>query len=143
MEDDGPLARAISRVLVGKGHSVETVPSCGAARQKLGCFDLGVFDIDLPDGTGIDLARELIAKNAVLLTVFFSATGDIDLQEQARELGTFVHKSAGVAELSEAVAETVDSSIEAAIAAGAEGFDPSSSQRHKKGEDSQVRKKSR
>lgn len=143
IEDDWPVARAISRTLKNQGHAVEVAHSCAEARGKAGRYDLGVFDIDLPDGTGIDLAREFIKSGSVLLTVFFSATRDTNLQEQAQELGTFVHKSAGVSELGAAVAQTVDASIQSAIAAGAEDLDMSSSQRQQRRQDSEVRRKSR
>ena len=35
-------------------------------------FDVGVFDIELPDGNGVELASELIEEGTVDRAVFFS-----------------------------------------------------------------------
>jgi CheY-like chemotaxis protein len=61
VEDHPDTARALSRLLRGNGHQVVVVESVGTAIQAVSEneFDVIVSDIGLPDGTGIDLIREV------------------------------------------------------------------------------------
>lgn len=76
VEDHADSALVLERFLTRLGHQVDTCHSITAARNSLangGEFDMVFSDIGLPDGTGIDLIRE-IRKNhtwpAVALTGF-------------------------------------------------------------------------
>lgn len=71
------------------------------ARQHLIDVDIAIVDLDLPDGSGVILVRELRAANpngAVLIL-----TGSVDRRQYARavEAGAsgVLHKSAGIAEI--------------------------------------------
>lgn len=76
VEDHADSAMVIERFLSRMGHTVEVCPSVGSARTHLTdgkIFDLVFSDIGLPDGTGIDLIREIRQKHAwpaVALTGF-------------------------------------------------------------------------
>lgn len=52
-----------------------------------GCFDLGLFDIQLPDANGLTLARHLHKHNPEAKLVVLSALDDTYLIEQSAELG--------------------------------------------------------
>ena len=61
LEDDEALGRGICMALEAPGR---TVTRCGARRQAADilqstAFDLLIFDINLPDGSGLDLLRTL------------------------------------------------------------------------------------
>jgi two-component system response regulator VicR len=72
--DDEPVGlRSLRRVLVRAGYDVVTAACCSEARACAGTFDIGLFDIDLPDGNGVDLARELLDAGKVRAAVFFSS----------------------------------------------------------------------
>jgi two-component system KDP operon response regulator KdpE len=63
VEDDPTLARSIARNLMARGyvtHSAVTVAEANAA-VALDRPDLLVLDIDLPDGSGWDVLRQLRA----------------------------------------------------------------------------------
>jgi DNA-binding NarL/FixJ family response regulator len=60
-------------VLARAGYEVVTATSCGEARARAGTFDIGVFDIGLNDGNGVDLARELLEAGNVRAAVFFGS----------------------------------------------------------------------
>ncbi len=104
VEDDRAVARAIARFLRRRGYSVSVAHSRAAALSRRGEFTCGVFDVDLPDGSGIELAKELLESSRVDRAVFFSASPRSGVAQRAERLGTFVHKAEGVAELGEAVA---------------------------------------
>jgi DNA-binding NarL/FixJ family response regulator len=75
------------------------------ARRRLNDIDIAIVDLDLPDGNGADIVRDLRAANpdgAVLVL-----TGSADRRQYARavEAGAagVIHKSAGIAEIINAV----------------------------------------
>ena len=61
MEDNRDALRYLSLVLVGHGHDVYTATSLAEARSAAAAtdIDLLVSDIELPDGSGIELMRNL------------------------------------------------------------------------------------
>jgi DNA-binding response OmpR family regulator len=99
VEDEATLARSVARLLRRHGYDVYLVGSCDEARQAPGTFSLGIFDIDLPDGDGVDLAKELSSLGAVRRVVFFSGTAEAVLQAGARKVGPLVEKSRGFPDL--------------------------------------------
>jgi len=63
LEDDAVQAHLVRHWLTLRGFDVTVAPDCGAAvkalRAEPGRFALVVSDIDLPDGSGLTLWREL------------------------------------------------------------------------------------
>ncbi|HEY2290861.1 MAG TPA: ATP-binding protein [Thermoanaerobaculia bacterium] len=57
VEDHRPTAKAIARLLRSHGHTVQVVDSLAAAEHAVAVerFDLLLCDIQLPDGSGLDL----------------------------------------------------------------------------------------
>ncbi len=119
VEDEPAMARALSRVLARRGYGVTTATTVREATRVSGRFDCAVLDIDLPDGSGLDVAHHLLDAGRVHSIVFFSASEDPEVRLQASKLGIFVHKANGIHELGVRIAETVAEAI--ALAAGAEG----------------------
>lgn len=126
VEDDPAMARAIARVLEHRGMSVVVARSCKEAEAADGGFDAGVFDIDLPDGNGLDLARLLLATGAVAMATFHSGESSVEIRLEASELGSFCSKSQGIHALCSALIEALSECEHAAQAVGAESVDPSS-----------------
>lgn len=67
VEDHASTARVITRLLGEVGHHVHAVGSINSARlafsgQK---FDLLISDVGLPDGSGLDLMREIAAERPI------------------------------------------------------------------------------
>jgi DNA-binding response OmpR family regulator len=93
VEDDPTLRRAIARALQRAGHEVVVAGRCGGARALSGAFDVAVLDLELPDGTGVDVAGELLALGRASGVVFFSGAADPSLLGRASRLGTVVAKS--------------------------------------------------
>jgi DNA-binding response OmpR family regulator len=105
VEDDRMMARALSRTLGGLGFEIELVRSVADAKRldpsvwTEGTFTCGIFDIDLPDGSGVDVAKKLLEDGLVRTVIFFSASTDVEVTIEAQRLGAFVSKLDGLAVL--------------------------------------------
>jgi CheY-like chemotaxis protein len=66
VEDHIDTARVLARLMRGTGHEVTTAHTVADAISALRAapFDVLVSDIGLPDGTGMDLIREVRARHA-------------------------------------------------------------------------------
>ncbi len=75
VEDHADSAHALARIIASFGHDVEIAGSVGAAVEFFDArpFDILVSDLGLPDGSGLDLLRQIHAKRripAIALTGF-------------------------------------------------------------------------
>ena len=98
IEDEPTLARAMGRLLRRAGYEVFLAGDCAEARRASGTFSLGIFDIDLPDGDGVDLAAELIGSGLVRGESYSSVNAErrTGVQRAAgRKSGPFVEKGSG------------------------------------------------
>jgi DNA-binding response OmpR family regulator len=130
VEDDPELARTVERVLARYGHVTTIAPNVATAEALTSSFDCGILDIDLPDGNGVSLAARMLDEGRVGAVVFFSASTDPDVIENATELGPFVAKAAGMRELERALADAV--SVAARQVAGDSSPTGAPGQRRKK-----------
>jgi len=103
VDDEPATSRSLGRVLRAAGHSVVIAGSCASARILEDHFDCAVLDIDLGDGSGIDLANELTARGSIARVVFYSGTMDDAVLERVMRTGPLVIKAEPVARLLEEV----------------------------------------
>jgi DNA-binding response OmpR family regulator len=108
VEDDVLVSRAISRVLSRLGCEVIAAPSCLAVRALACRFDLGVFELELIDGSGIELAETMLGAGQMNFAVFFTAELGTRLLGLARRVGPLVKKSEGVEALVPVVVGSLD-----------------------------------
>lgn len=82
LEDDATLSRGISMALCGNGRTVILADSIAQARQKLAetQFDLLILDINLPDGSGLELLRTLRSHGDATPAILLTAD-DLELDE--------------------------------------------------------------
>jgi DNA-binding response OmpR family regulator len=99
VEDEPSVLKALRRKLSQAGHAVTSATLCDTARCLPGVFDLAILDLELPDGSGIDLAEDLLARARVTHVVFYSGTADPLLLARAVRLGFIVNKSQSLDEL--------------------------------------------
>jgi two-component system response regulator GlrR len=92
--DDSPVVRRVLTVrLQAAGFDVRAEPSATAARAvNPGVFACAVIDIDLLDGSGVDLANELRRQRPTLPIAFFTAGDAADGLQAARALGPVFSK---------------------------------------------------
>ena len=108
VEDYPPLAKVIAIAAQREGYEVVRVGNVARALAAHGTFDLAIVDLDLPDGLGTDLVRQLSDDGRLKATVFFTSTRDTWLRQQAAQLGCIVDKEAGLGELMLAVNRDVE-----------------------------------
>ena len=69
IDDDTRLATMVGDYLRGHGFEVEHAGTLAAGRERLqrGSYDALLLDLMLPDGDGLELTRELLARVKALL----------------------------------------------------------------------------
>lgn len=89
VEDEPNLGMTLRDYLRAKKYSVELAVSCKEAREKFETVSpaIVILDIGLPDGNGIDLARELRGKRKDCVLLFCTALNDPALRVDGLELG--------------------------------------------------------
>lgn len=87
VEDEALFARAVMRRLQKAGYECEHVESLQDARSVLRQFmpDIVLLDMRLPDGNGLDLLPEFVAKNAAVIVM--TAHGEISDAVNAMKQG--------------------------------------------------------
>ena len=96
VEDDPVVARSIARRLLREGYTVSLAGTCRAARAAGGDFQIAILDLDLPDGSGADLADELLRLGAVRSLVFYTGSLDAAQRERAKLFGHVIDKAEDV-----------------------------------------------
>jgi two-component system CheB/CheR fusion protein len=93
VEDHGDTAEMIVEILELEGHAVHTAGDVSTARDLItrSTFDLLLSDLGLPDGSGLDLVRDLRSQGHVLPAIALSGYGmDRDIQ-RSRAAGFDAH----------------------------------------------------
>lgn len=103
VEDNPAVGRAIAKSLRAQGHVVTLVHTSAEARATTSYHDVGVFDITLPDGDGIELCELLVRDRRVGGAIFCSGSVDDLLIERAQETAPVVSKEASFWELCQAI----------------------------------------
>ena len=82
LEDDETLGRGIAMALTGPEVSVACRPTLAQAREALAeeQFDLLILDINLPDGSSLDLLRQVRAEGDATPVILLTAN-DLELDE--------------------------------------------------------------
>jgi two-component system response regulator TctD len=89
LEDAEDLAEAIAHRMAASGHVCDNAATLEDARQLLRIqpFDLAVVDINLPDGSGLALLRELRAAKNRLPVLVLTARLGVDDRVTALDAG--------------------------------------------------------
>jgi cyclic di-GMP phosphodiesterase len=91
VEDDRAMRRVQARILEPRGHRCETAESAGEAYRLLAerSFDLVLCDVNLPDESGLELARHVLGERSGTAVVMVSGTQDPEVAETALALGAY------------------------------------------------------
>jgi DNA-binding NarL/FixJ family response regulator len=113
IDDHEALRGGLELLLEQAGHEVVGAASNVAAGLDLLVTadpDVALVDIRLPDGSGIELGRELMARSPGLAVILYTADASAELLRDALQAGArgYVLKTADLAELLEAVEEVAD-----------------------------------
>jgi len=107
VEDEPAIGRALARALEKEGYVVDLARTHADSLAFHEQYECGVFDIELPDSDGVDLAESLRARGIVKEIVFFSGMSDGKSEARARTRGAYVHKSEGLTRLRAVIAGLV------------------------------------
>jgi CheY-like chemotaxis protein len=91
VEDNRDTRQVLALVLSQKGHEVRTAATLSEARSALAEheFDLLISDVELPDGTGLDLMQELAAHE--IPGIAMSGFGSEEDVRQSQACGFVAH----------------------------------------------------
>ena len=92
VEDNADTLNSLAQLLTLRGHAVHTAASLAEALRVASevDFDVLVSDIELPDGSGLELIRTLRSRRAVA-GIAFSGFGSSEDIEQSRSAGFAEH----------------------------------------------------
>ena len=111
VDDDGAIRTVVREALRRAGHIVETAASVAEQRRLFVSFDPQVLvtDVVLPDGNGLDIIPEVLAKNPGLPIIVLSAQNTFTTALRATEQGAFDYlpKPFDLGELTRAVADAL------------------------------------
>lgn len=103
VEDDPLIAKTLAMSLRYEGFELTVAATVRAALDALAArsFDLAMFDVGLPDGSGIDLCRCLRGRDAGIPILMLSARTDEETAVAGIEGGAddYIRKPYGVKEL--------------------------------------------
>ena len=93
VEDEPATLRLMARLLGGLGHAVTTASTIASAYAAFLAaeFDLVVSDIGLPDGTGLDLMRRIVALRGRVPAIALTGYGMEEDILRSREAGFTAH----------------------------------------------------
>jgi DNA-binding response OmpR family regulator len=87
VEDDPTILKAMTRLLTISGYDTICAPSLAEATQKLIWHpDVGLLDLMLPDGSGVELLRRLRRTNDPARVALITGASD-ELLAEALALG--------------------------------------------------------
>lgn len=111
LDDHGPFRRALARVLEEE-TGIEVVEQAGSlaechngVSESFGEIDVAVLDLLLPDGTGIELVRELRLANPEVSVVVLTVSRDSEVHHWAVKMGAdeVLTKEAGLSQIIAAI----------------------------------------
>jgi DNA-binding NtrC family response regulator len=91
VDDDEGVAEVLSDTLGAAGHQVEVASSLGSARAHLKAkdFDVLVLDLTLPDGSGLELLRQVKAEGLALEVIVLTGNAEVGTAIEAMKLGAY------------------------------------------------------
>jgi two-component system OmpR family response regulator len=103
VDDSQELLDLVDRALTREGHEVRLAPTIAAARRQIAerAPELMVLDLELPDGTGIELCRALRREQARFPILLLTAHGEVPQRVAGLDAGAddFLAKPFAIAEL--------------------------------------------
>lgn len=112
VEDDEDSCAILVTLLKLSGYEAEAAKSASEGLRLAGCggFDLYLLDVRFPDGSGIDLCKQIRASDARAPIVFYTAAAFESDVRQGMNAGAnaYLTKPAQVDELERIIAELLD-----------------------------------
>ena len=111
VDDDASVREAVQRLIASVGLRVETFGSTSAflAAKRPDAPACLVLDVRLPDASGLELQRDLIAANVHIPIIFITGHADVPMTVRAMKAGAveFLTKPFRGQELLDAIQEAI------------------------------------
>jgi len=91
VDDQDSIRHFVGKALEDDGYTVQTAGSVREARAEIerDMPDMAFFDLKLPDGTGIELLREVKRMQPEVSVVLMTAFGELETAVEAMSAGAF------------------------------------------------------
>ncbi|MEW6412736.1 MAG: sigma-54 dependent transcriptional regulator [Candidatus Zixiibacteriota bacterium] len=90
IDDEEQIRTSLKSALERRNHEIVTAENLAQGRQFAQAgFDLVFLDVMLPDGNGLDLLEELLARDSRQIVVMISGHSDIDTAVKAIRVGAY------------------------------------------------------
>jgi len=91
LEDDASFGGVLEEELRARGHEVERAETVAEARERVrrGSFDVALLDLQLPDGSGLDVLREVFAESLPLEVLILTGNAEVPTALEAMRLGAY------------------------------------------------------
>jgi DNA-binding NtrC family response regulator len=95
VEDDPAFGGLLKEELEARGHLVDHTDSVRDAGERLrdGGFDVALLDLQLPDGSGLDVLREIAAESLPVEALVLTGHADVQTALEAMRLGAYDYLS--------------------------------------------------
>ena len=111
VEDDADTREMVAFGLHSEGFEVMAIGNARLARRiaREQHFDAYLLDNWLPDGTGLELCRQIRKFDRATPLVFYSGSAELSDEQEALDAGAqaYVHKPAGIDEVNDAINDVV------------------------------------
>jgi two-component system, NtrC family, response regulator AtoC len=91
VDDQDSIRHFVTKALEEDGFTVQSVGSVRECREALerDLPDLALFDLKLPDGTGLELLREIKRTHPEVPVIMMTAFGELETAVEAMSIGAF------------------------------------------------------
>jgi DNA-binding NtrC family response regulator len=91
LEDDAALSEVLCEELSGLGHATSPARTVaeGAEALKTTEFDVALLDLILPDGSGVDLLRQVVADELPTEAIVLTGFAEVNTAVEAMKLGAY------------------------------------------------------
>src|SRR5881296_1061882 len=91
VDDQDSIRHFVSKALEADGYAVQTTASVREAREAIEreMPDLAILDLKLPDGTGLELLREIKRVQSEVPVIVMTAFGELETAVEAMSAGAF------------------------------------------------------
>jgi two-component system response regulator AtoC len=95
VEDDPAFGSVLEEELRAKGHAVERTDSVAEACERLleDTYDVALLDLQLPDGSGLDVLRRVSAEGVAVEALVLTGHAEVPTALEAMRLGAYDYLS--------------------------------------------------
>ncbi len=95
LEDDPSFGGVVGEELRARGHTVDVTGTVAEARElvRKGSYDVALLDLHLPDGSGLEVLREISAEDLPIEALVLTGHAEVPTALEAMRLGAYDYLS--------------------------------------------------